>query len=95
MRERIDPGLDEPLPVLLVEDVRGGTQAVLVRLLDGGFVLGRKDLVDIAVAVVDPDLDDVDLGRRVGLDRLAGLLDAVDLDGRRPSVRLMPLPALK
>ena len=93
--ERVDPGADEPLAVFLVEDVRGDAKAVLVSLVDRGLVLRRKHLVDLAFAIVDPDLDDVDLVLRVRLHRLARLLDAVDLEVGRPSVLLMPLPALK
>ena len=61
VRERVEPGADEPLGVLQIEDVRGDPQPALVRLVDDGAVdLGRQLLV-LAVAGVDPDLDDVDL----------------------------------
>src|SRR5215207_9463414 len=54
----------------------------LVRFVDDGGILIRRDLLDLAVAVVDPDLDDVDLELRVILDGLAAFLRAVDEDRR-------------
>ena len=55
------PALQQPLRILEREDVRGDAQLVLVRLVDDRAVELRRQLLVLAVAVVHPDLDDVDL----------------------------------
>ena len=53
-------------------------------------------LLDLALPVVNPDLDDVDFVRREFLYRLAGFRLGIDLERGCPgSIRVMPLPALK
>ena len=71
VREGVDAGLQQPLRVLEREDVRGDAELVLVRFVDDGAVELGRQLLELAVAIVDPDLDDVDLLRGVLLHGLA------------------------
>ena len=98
VREGVDPGTHEPLRVLEIEDVRGDPQPALVRLVDDGAIEFRRQLLVLAVPVVDPDLDDVDLVRRELLHRLAAFRLGRNPIGHvvRPgSGIVIPRPALK
>src|SRR4029434_8859831 len=57
-------------------------QPAIVRLIDNGGILLRSHLLDLALALVDPDLDDVSPVRGVLLNRLTGFSLAVDLERR-------------
>jgi hypothetical protein len=61
VRKSVDTGAQQILRVGQGEDVRDHTKPVCVGLVDDGPVQGRRQLRDRAVAVVHPDLDDVDL----------------------------------
>ena len=61
VREAVDAGGDQPLRIGEIEDVRVDADAALVRLVDDGAIERRTQLGCAAVAVVDPDLDEVDL----------------------------------
>ena len=84
MREGVEIGAHQPFRVVHVEDVRGDAQTEFVRLVDDGGILLRRHLLDLALPVVDPDLDDVDLVRRELLYGLAGFRLGVDLERRAP-----------
>ena len=71
--ERINARPQQPLRIVEREDVRGHPQSALVRFLDDRAVEVRRQLLVLPVAVVDPDLDDVDLLRGELLDGLARL----------------------
>ena len=57
------PAFQQPLRVLEREQVRGHAERVLVRLVDDRAVQVGRQLLELPVPVVDPDLDDVDLLR--------------------------------
>jgi hypothetical protein len=59
--------------------VRGNSQPAIVRFVDDGGILSGSHLLDLALALIDPDLDDVDLARGVLLNRLTRFRLAVDL----------------
>ena len=82
MREDVEVGAHQPLGIFHVEDVRGDANAGLVRLVDDGGILFRGDLLDLAVPVVDPDLDDLNVERGIVPDSLAALLLGLDLERR-------------
>src|SRR4249919_1481158 len=73
VRERIDAGADETFAILQVEDMRGDAEVVLMRLVDDRPVEVGRELLELAVAGVDPDLDDVDLLVGEFLNRLAAI----------------------
>ena len=74
VRERVDARAQQPFGVGEVEDVGRDREAVLVGFVDDGRVERRAELLVLAVAVVHPDLDDVDLQGRLIPHRLARLL---------------------
>src|SRR5262245_11611040 len=82
VRERIEPGAHESLRIVHVENVSRDPQPAMVRLIDDGGILRGSDLLDLALALVDPDLDDVNPLRGVLLNRLTGFCLIVDLEGR-------------
>ena len=88
VRERIDAGADQPLAVFEIEHMRGDAEALLVRLVDDRSVEVRRELLELAVAGVDPDLDDVDLLVGEVLNRLAAVRLARDPVRRRDASRL-------
>ena len=64
------------------------TRSLLVRLVDHRAVHIGRQLLVLPVAVVDPDLDDVDLLRRELLHRLAGFRRGGDPVRRGRAARL-------
>ena len=74
MREHVDPGTCQRLGVFQIEDVRGGPEAVLVRLLDEGVLCRHRHLRGGPEVVVHADLDDVRLRCRNLVDFRASLL---------------------
>src|SRR5262245_60598832 len=82
MRERVKPGAHESLRIVHVEDVRCDPQPAVVRLIDDGAILRGSHLLDLALALVDPDFDDVSPVRGVLLNRLTGFCLTVDLERR-------------
>ena len=60
VREGVEVGAQRALRVLERKDVRGRAQLVLVRFVDHRAVQIRRQLLELAHPVVDPDLDDVD-----------------------------------
>src|SRR5262245_59702600 len=69
--------------------MRGDAQAALVRLVDDRTIDLRRELLVLAVAGVDPDLDDVDLVRSELLHRLTPILRAADPVGHRGAPGLL------
>ena len=84
VREGVEIGAHQSFRIVHVEDVRGDAQTEFVRLVDDGGILFRCHLLDLALPVVDPDLDDVDLVRRELLHGLAAFRLGVDLERRAP-----------
>src|SRR5262249_49417174 len=80
--ERVKPSAHEPLRIVHVEDVRCDAQPAVVRLIDDGGILRGSDLLDLALALVDPDFNDVSPVRSVFLNRLTGFRLTVDLERR-------------
>ena len=76
--ERVDAGPQQPLRVVEREDVRGHPQTALVRLVDDRPYRSGVSFLYLPVAVVDPDLDDVDLLRGELLHGLAAFVGVVD-----------------
>ena len=79
MRERVEAGAQRALRILERVDVRDRAQSLLVRLVDDGGVELRRQLLHRSHAVVNPELDDVDLLGGLFVDRRARLGD-----GRHP-----------
>ena len=88
--EGVDPRLQETLRIFEREDVGGHPQAVLVRLVDDGAVELRSQLVELAAAVVHPDLDEVHVRASELLDRRPRLLRRVDPVGDFRASGLVP-----
>ena len=63
MREAVDAGLEQPLRIFQLDDVRGHPQAMAVGFVDHGAIERGVELLVLAPAIVDPDLDHVDLPR--------------------------------
>ena len=61
--EGVEPGFQQPHGILEREDVRRDAERVLVGLIDHCAIQIRRELLVFAVAVVNPDLDQVDLLR--------------------------------
>ncbi len=60
MRKAIDARVDEIDRIVVIEDVRDHAQAAHVCFIDDHPIERRRQLGRAAVAIVDPDLDDVD-----------------------------------
>ncbi len=89
MRKGVDPGAEQSLRVLEVEDMRGHPETMLVRLVDDRRVNLRCHLLVLAASRIDPDLDDVDLLLRQFQHRLAAFLRAVYPVRNRRAPRLL------
>ena len=61
MRETVDAGFGERDCIVVIENVRGDLEAVLVCFVDHGARHRDRQLGRAAAAVVDPDLHRVDL----------------------------------
>ena len=73
MREGVDAGRQQSLGIFEGENVRGDTELQFVRLVNHGSVERRRQLRKLAIAIVDPDLDQVDLLGGLFPHGLAGL----------------------
>ena len=82
MGEAVDASLDQVLGVGVVEDVRDDLEPVPVSLLDDGAIVRRVELLDRAAAIVHPDFDERDVGRREVADVLAPLVRVRDAERR-------------
>ena len=78
MKEPIDARPKKTLRIVERRDVCEHAQLMLVRLVDDGAIQDGAQLRHRAVAVVDPDLDEVDVLRRQFPDVLSGLALAGD-----------------
>ena len=59
--EDVHARAQQALGVREIEDVRGNPDAVLVRLVDGSGIQFRGELFELPVAVIDPELDQIDV----------------------------------
>jgi hypothetical protein len=88
MSEGVDARPQEPLRILERKDMGRDAEAVLVGLVDDGAIQGWAQLFVLAISVVDPDLDQVDLPGGQLLDGRPGLVFARDPVGRLGAPRL-------
>ena len=93
VREHIDAGTQQPLRILESKDVGGDAELVLVGLVDDRSIHGRRQLLVLAVSIVDPDLDQVDFSGRQLLHGLSTFGFAVDPIRDVGSSRLGPRDA--
>ena len=83
--KRVDARAKEPLRILEGKEVGRDAELVLVGLVDDRAIQGRSQLLELAVPVVHPDLDEIDLPRGQLLYGLSGLRFAGNpIRGLRP-----------
>ena len=88
MGKDVHIGAKQALGIIEIEDVRRNADAVLVRFIDGGTIQFRSELLVLSVAVIDPELDQVDTAGRLRPNGFPGFLLRVDpMDDASPRLR--------
>ncbi len=86
MRKDGKPSAQEALGVFFGKDVRHDADTKAVRLVDDRAVHFRGQLVILPIAIIDPNLDDVDVNARKMLNRRNAFFDRFDpIDALGPS----------